>query len=56
MINFIIHQRFAGAQGFSVDWQTPIVPSSPIVKRILRLDIPKDTYPNVTNVDNINAL
>jgi len=31
-----------------MDWQTsPVVPSSPIVKKILRLDIPKDSYPNV---------
>ncbi|KAK4274950.1 hypothetical protein QN277_018103 [Acacia crassicarpa] len=41
-------------EGLNVDWQTtPIVPSSPIVKRILRLDIPKETYPNFNFVGRL---
>lgn len=52
--NSLSHDRFAGAQGLNVDWQTaPIVPSSPIVKRILRLDIPKDAYPNFNFVGRL---
>jgi len=43
-----MYQRLASMQGLNMDWQTsPVVPSSPIVKKILRLDIPKDSYPNV---------
>ncbi|RDX92373.1 KH domain-containing protein, partial [Mucuna pruriens] len=50
----VIHQRFAGVQGLNMDWQTsPIVPSSPIVKKILRLDIPKDSYPNFNFVGRL---
>ncbi|XP_028768843.1 KH domain-containing protein At3g08620 isoform X2 [Neltuma alba] len=41
-------------EGLNVDWQTtPIVPSSPIVKRIMRLDIPKETYPNFNFVGRL---
>ncbi|KAH1160008.1 hypothetical protein GLYMA_11G200400v4 [Glycine max] len=37
-----------------MDWQTsPVVPSSPIVKKILRLDIPKDSYPNFNFVGRL---
>jgi protein quaking len=31
----------------------PASPSSYIVKRVLRLDIPADSYPNVSNVCNV---
>lgn len=52
----ILHQRLAGVQGLNVDWQTtPSVPNSPIVKRILRLDIPSDSYPNVRHVNHFNT-
>ncbi|KAF7816256.1 KH domain-containing protein [Senna tora] len=52
--NSLSHERLAGAQGLNVDWQTtPIVPSSHIVKRILRLDIPKDSYPNFNFVGRL---
>ncbi|KAG5090638.1 hypothetical protein AAZX31_18G050000 [Glycine max] len=48
------HERLAGVQGLSMDWQTsPVVPSSPIVKKILRLDIPKDSYPNFNFVGRL---
>lgn len=34
-----------------MDWQSaPASPSSLTVKRILRLEIPVDTYPNVSSV------
>ncbi|XP_027330979.1 KH domain-containing protein At3g08620-like isoform X2 [Abrus precatorius] len=50
----ILHQRLAGAQGLNVDWQTaPSVPGSHIVKRILRLDIPNDSYPNFNFVGRL---
>lgn len=41
-------------KGLNVDWQTtPSVPNSPIVKRILRLDIPSDSYPNFNFVGRL---
>ncbi|KAH1160003.1 hypothetical protein GLYMA_11G200400v4 [Glycine max] len=41
-------------EGLNMDWQTsPVVPSSPIVKKILRLDIPKDSYPNFNFVGRL---
>ncbi|XP_028215252.1 KH domain-containing protein At3g08620-like isoform X1 [Glycine soja] len=53
----ILHKGLAGVQGLNVDWQTsPGVPSSHIVKRILRLDIANDSYPNVRRyVEHFNA-
>lgn len=41
-------QRLSGAPGMSMDWHgAPASPSSYIMKRILRLEIPLETYPNV---------
>lgn len=46
---FLIKQRLSGPPGMTMDWQgAPASPSSYTVKRILRLDIPVDTYPNVS--------
>ncbi|QHO48537.1 hypothetical protein HN51_000577 [Arachis hypogaea] len=47
--NSLSHDRLSGVQGLNVDWQTSpqAVPNSHIVKKILRLDIPKEGYPNV---------
>ncbi|OIW02623.1 hypothetical protein TanjilG_24074 [Lupinus angustifolius] len=39
--NSLSHEILGGVQGLNVDWLT-----TPIVKRILRLDIPYDSYPN----------
>ncbi|RYR79398.1 hypothetical protein Ahy_A01g004215 isoform A [Arachis hypogaea] len=46
--NSLSHDRLSGVQGLNVDWQTSpqAVPNSHIVKKILRLDIPKEGYPN----------
>ncbi|KAM7463873.1 hypothetical protein LguiA_031994 [Lonicera macranthoides] len=42
-----VTQRLSGPPGMSMDWQgAPASPSSYTVKRILRLEIPVDTYPN----------
>lgn len=42
-------QRLSGPPGMTMDWQgAPASPSSYTVKRILRLEIPVDTYPNVS--------
>lgn len=44
-------QRLSGPPGMTMDWQgAPASPSSYTVKRILRLEIPVDTYPNVSLV------
>ncbi|KAK7290324.1 hypothetical protein RIF29_04652 [Crotalaria pallida] len=52
--NSLSHERLAGRQGLHVDWQTaPVVATSPIVKKILRLDIPKDSYPNFNFVGRL---
>jgi len=46
-----MQQMLAEVKGLNMDWQTaPVVPNSYIVKKILRLDIPKDGYPNVRSV------
>jgi hypothetical protein len=46
-----MQQMLAEVKGLNMDFQTsPVVPSSHIVKKILRLDIPKDGYPNVRSV------
>jgi hypothetical protein len=37
-----------------IDWQAaPASPSSHIVKKILRLDIPVDSYPNVSEASTL---
>ncbi|XP_061367919.1 KH domain-containing protein SPIN1-like [Gastrolobium bilobum] len=52
--NSMSHERLTGVQGLNVDWQTaPVVPTSHIVKKILRLDIPKDSYPNFNFVGRL---
>ncbi|CAL0334760.1 unnamed protein product [Lupinus luteus] len=52
--NSLSHERLAGLQGLNLDWQTaPAVPNSHIVKKILRLDIPKDSYPNFNFVGRL---
>ncbi|KAJ1422967.1 STAR protein, homodimerization region [Sesbania bispinosa] len=52
--NSLSHERLAGVQGLNMDWQTPpVVPSSQTVKKILRLDIPKDSYPNFNFVGRL---
>ncbi|KAK7387312.1 hypothetical protein VNO78_28024 [Psophocarpus tetragonolobus] len=52
--NSLSHDMLAGVQGLNMDWQTsPVVPSSPTVKKILRLDIPKDSYPNFNFVGRL---
>lgn len=48
-LKFILQQRLGVPQGRPIDWQaSPGSPSSFLVKRILRLDIPVDRYPNVS--------
>lgn len=43
--------RLSGNPGMTMDWQgAPASPSSFTVKRILRLEIPVDTYPNVNSI------
>ncbi|CAL0317735.1 unnamed protein product [Lupinus luteus] len=46
--NSLSHEILGGVHGLNVDWQT-----TPIVKRILRLDIPYDTYPNFNFVGRL---
>ncbi|KAJ6758279.1 RNA-BINDING PROTEIN RELATED [Salix koriyanagi] len=51
--NGLQHERL-GPQGMSIDWQAaPASPSSHIVKKILRLDIPVDSYPNFNFVGRL---
>jgi hypothetical protein len=46
-----MQQMLAEVKGQNMDFQTsPVVPSYHTVKKILRLDIPKDGYPNVRSV------
>lgn len=46
---FSFQQRIGGGpQGMTMDWKPPGSPSSFLVKRVLRLDIPVDRYPNVS--------
>ncbi|KDP45673.1 hypothetical protein JCGZ_17280 [Jatropha curcas] len=43
-----------GSQGINMDWQAaPASPSAYIVKKILRLDIPVDSYPNFNFVGRL---
>ncbi|KAF7845192.1 KH domain-containing protein [Senna tora] len=47
-------ERLCGAPGMTMDWQgAPASPSSYTVKRILRLEIPVDTYPNFNFVGRL---
>ncbi|KAK4370287.1 hypothetical protein RND71_009762 [Anisodus tanguticus] len=47
-------QRLGGPQGMPIDWQaTPGSPSSFVVKRVLRLDIPVERYPNFNFVGRL---
>ncbi|KAL1332363.1 KH domain-containing protein At2g38610 isoform X1 [Arachis ipaensis] len=56
--NSLSHDRLSGVQGLNVDWQTSpqAVPNSHIVKKILRLDIPKEGYPNVRYFNFVGRL
>ncbi|KAG9137923.1 hypothetical protein Leryth_023665 [Lithospermum erythrorhizon] len=52
--NGIPQERLSGPPGMPMDWQgAPASPSSYTVKRILRLDIPVDTYPNFNFVGRL---
>ncbi|CAL0328378.1 unnamed protein product [Lupinus luteus] len=52
--NPLQHERFSGPPGMTMDWQSaPASPSSYTVKRILRLEIPVDTYPNFNFVGRL---
>ncbi|VFQ91034.1 unnamed protein product [Cuscuta campestris] len=53
--NGLLHQeRLSGPPGMSMDWQgAPASPSSYTMKKILRLDIPVDTYPNFNFVGRL---
>ncbi|XP_019412933.1 PREDICTED: KH domain-containing protein At2g38610-like [Lupinus angustifolius] len=52
--NSLQQERFSGPPGMTMDWQSaPASPSSYTVKRILRLEIPVDTYPNFNFVGRL---
>lgn len=52
--NGLPQERLIGPPGMTMDWQgAPASPSSYSVKRILRLDIPVDTYPNFNFVGRL---
>ncbi|GER44306.1 RNA-binding KH domain-containing protein [Striga asiatica] len=52
--NGLPHERLSGPPGMSMDWQgAPASPSSYTVKRILRLEIPVDNYPNFNFVGRL---
>ena len=52
--NSLQQERLCGAPGMTMDWQSaPASPSSFTVKRILRLEIPVDTYPNFNFVGRL---
>uniref|UniRef100_A0A5B6YIG1 K Homology domain-containing protein n=1 Tax=Davidia involucrata TaxID=16924 RepID=A0A5B6YIG1_DAVIN len=47
-------ERFGGPQGMTMDWQAaPGSPISYVVKRVLRLEIPVDSYPNFNFVGRL---
>ncbi|KAF3685606.1 KH domain-containing protein [Capsicum annuum] len=53
-ISMYLWQRLSGASGMSMDWHgAPASPSSYTVKRILRLEIPLETYPNFNFVGRL---
>lgn len=52
--NGLHHERLSGPPGMTMDWQgAPASPSSYTVKRILRLEIPVDAYPNFNFVGRL---
>ncbi|KHN40599.1 KH domain-containing protein [Glycine soja] len=52
--NSLQQERLCGPPGMTMDWQSaPASPSSFTVKRILRLEIPVDTYPNFNFVGRL---
>ncbi|XP_074277078.1 KH domain-containing protein At3g08620-like [Silene latifolia] len=52
--NGIHHERLSNPPGMSMDWQgAPASPSSYTVKRIMRLEIPVDAYPNFNFVGRL---
>ncbi|RXH82038.1 hypothetical protein DVH24_036379 [Malus domestica] len=52
--NGLPQERLGGPHGMTMDWQgAPASPSSYTVKRILRLEIPVDTYPNFNFVGRL---
>ncbi|PSS23889.1 KH domain-containing protein [Actinidia chinensis var. chinensis] len=52
--NGLPQERLSGTPGMTMDWQgAPASPSSYTVKRILRLEIPVDTYPNFNFVGRL---
>uniref|UniRef100_A0A0D9ZEX3 K Homology domain-containing protein n=1 Tax=Oryza glumipatula TaxID=40148 RepID=A0A0D9ZEX3_9ORYZ len=52
--NGLHQERLGFPQGASMDWQgAPPSPSSHVVKKILRLDVPVDSYPNFNFVGRI---
>ncbi|XP_010278944.1 PREDICTED: KH domain-containing protein At2g38610 [Nelumbo nucifera] len=52
--NGLSQERFGGPQGITMDWQgAPASPSSFVVKKILRLEIPVDSYPNFNFVGRL---
>ncbi|CAO2815933.1 unnamed protein product [Amaranthus hypochondriacus] len=47
-------ERLSGPHGMSMDWQgAPASPSSYTLKRVMRLDIPVDSYPNFNFVGRL---
>ncbi|XAR60832.1 hypothetical protein NMG60_11034354 [Bertholletia excelsa] len=49
-----LHERFGVPQGMTMDWQAPPAsPSTYLVKRVLRLEIPVDSYPNFNFVGRL---
>ncbi|CAI8606638.1 unnamed protein product [Vicia faba] len=52
--NTFQQERLCGAPGMTMDWQAaPASPNSYNIKRILRLEIPVDTYPNFNFVGRL---
>ncbi|KAJ7959969.1 KH domain-containing protein family [Quillaja saponaria] len=52
--NGLQHEKLAGPQGLNMDWQAPPVSTgSHIVRRVLRLEIPMDNYPNFNFVGRL---
>ncbi|KAL0844524.1 hypothetical protein Bca101_017770 [Brassica carinata] len=52
--NGLSQERLSGTPGMTMDWQSaPGSPSSYTVKRILRLEIPVDSYPNFNFVGRL---
>ncbi|GMP86191.1 hypothetical protein CsSME_00039060 [Camellia sinensis var. sinensis] len=55
LVLLITSQRLSGPPGMTMDWQGSLAasPSSYTVKRILRLEIPVDTFPNFNFVGRL---